>query len=135
MMLTGSARKVLLVSDNEELQQKIDSELKQSGIPVHSLDSGKSLSVVLQKSNNIILIDPSYDEVMNDTNTKWNPHTDRFLFIFTDDERWKQKADGRSVFFLPTNTHPMELARLLVEKLNLPSVSNKPAYAFSFFQF
>ena len=135
MMRSGAARKVLLVSVKEGLQKQIDSELRVSGIPVQLVKPGKSWSAVLQKSNNLVLIDPPYDEVMNHNIAKWNPHNDRFVFIFTDDERWKQKADSRSVFFLPTNTHSLELARLLVEKLNLPAVSNKPAYAFSFFQF
>jgi hypothetical protein len=135
MMRSGAARKVLLVSANEGLQKQIDSELRVSGIPVQSVKPGKSWSAVLQKSNTLVLIDPPYDEVMNHSIAKWNPYADRFVFIFTNDERWKQKSDSRSVFYLPSNTHPLELARLLVEKLNLPAVSNKPVYAFSFFQF
>jgi hypothetical protein len=135
MMRSGSARKVFLVSNGNEWQQQIETELRLAGIPLQAVSPGRSWTSVLQKSNSLVLIDPPYEEFSSQGDVRWKFSTDRAIFIYTNDDRWKQKADGRSVFFLPTNTHPLELARLLVEKLNLPAVSNKPAYAFSFFQF
>jgi len=135
MMRSGSARKVLLVSNGNEWQQQIETELRLAGIPLQTVSPGRSWTSVLQKSNSLVLIDPPYEDFSSQGDVRWKFSKDRAIFIYTKDERWKQKTDGRSVFFLPTNTHPLELARLLVEKLNLPAVSNKPSYAFSFFQF
>jgi len=135
MMRSGSARKVLLVSNGNEWQQQIETELRLAGIPLQAVSPGRSWASVLQKSNSLVLIDPPYEDFLSQGDVRWKFSTDRAIFIYTNDDRWKQKVDGRSVFYLPANTHPLELARLLVEKLNLPAVSNKPAYAFSFFQF
>ncbi len=135
MILSGSARKVLLVSgDNDRLQQ-IETELKFSGISVQAVSPGSSWGSIMQKSNHMVLINPPYEEFLHHADSKWKEKSNRTIFIYTNDERWKQKSDSRFVFYIPANTHPLELARLLVEKLNLPAVSNKPAYAFSFFQF
>jgi hypothetical protein len=135
MMRSGSVRKVLLVSQNEELKLQFLNELYSAGIPIESTSPSRSWNAVVQKSNNLILLNPPYEELVTTSTSKLNQHAERYMFIISDDERWKQHADSRTVFFLPLNTHPLELARLLVEKLNLPAVSNKPAYAFSFFQF
>jgi hypothetical protein len=135
MIRSGSARKVLLVSCENEWRHQIETELKFSGIPVQTVSPGRSWSTILQKSNHLILIDPPYEEFFTLADAICKEQANRTIFIYTSDERWKQKSDSRSVFYLPSNTHPLELARLLVEKLNLPAVSNKPVYAFSFFQF
>jgi hypothetical protein len=135
MMRSGSVRKVMLFSQNEELKLQFLNELYSAGIPVESTSPSRSWNAVVQKSNNLILLNPPYEELVISDTSKLNQRAERYMFIVTDDERWKQQADARTVFYLPVNTHPLELARLLVEKLNLPAVSNKPAYAFSFFQF
>jgi hypothetical protein len=135
MMRTGSGRNVLLVSNQEELKIRFLQELLEAGIPVEAQASFKSWDYALQKQNCLVLLNPSFDEFTASSLTMLKARSDRSVFIFTDDIRWKEHTNNRSVYFLSTHTHPLELARLLVEKLNLPAVSNKPAYAFAFFQF
>lgn len=134
-MRSSSIRKILLFANEHDWQQQIEVELKKTGITVSAINPGRSWNAVLQKSNHMVLLNPPYEVFFPSDAAKWNRSNDHMIFIYTDDERWKQKTDGKYVFYLPTNTHPLELARMLVEKLNLPAVSNKTSYAFSFFQF
>ena len=135
MMRSGSGRKVLLVSQQEELKIRFLQELLEAGIPAEAQTSFKSWESALQKQNCLVLLDPPFEEFSASSLAMLKSGADRSVFIFTDDIRWKQHTSNRSVYFLPASIHPLELARLLVEKLNLPAVSNKPAYAFPFFQF
>jgi len=135
MIRSGSGRKVLLISKQEELKIRFLQELLKAGIPVGALSSFKSWDSALQKQNSLVLLDPPFEEFTASSLSMLKAGGDRSIFIFTDDIRWKHHANNLSVYFLPASIHPLELARLLVEKLNLPAVSNKPVYAFAFFQF
>jgi hypothetical protein len=110
-------------------------ELSTSGILFSIISHEKGLRQVLEKERILLLIEPVYDPAFSNEWSKILSDKDEPVFILSSDLRWKELAPKNICFYLPADTHPMELARLLVEKLNLPTVSNKTSYAFSFFQF
>ena len=95
----------------------------------------KEILSKMQDDMPVLLLEPEYNEAFLKSFTKLLKEKEEPVFILSSDLRWKEQAQKDICYYLPADTHPLELARLLVEKLNLPSVSNKPAYAFSFFQF
>jgi len=134
MLWNNAAKKILLVSYEPVLTQQFTDALASSGVFVELVHSGVNLASLLKKEQCSILINPSFRE-FNEHTDLLKRKTDRCLFILSSDERWKTIANGQQIYYLQADTHPLELARLLVEKLNLPAVSNKTSYAFSFFQF
>ncbi|MBU6158745.1 MAG: hypothetical protein KGP35_06905 [Bacteroidetes bacterium] len=95
----------------------------------------KEILSKMQEDMPVLLLEPEYNEVFQKSVTKLLKEKEEPIFILSSDLRWKEQTQKDICYYLPADTHPLELARLLVEKLNLPSDSNKPAYAFSFFQF
>ncbi len=121
----------IVCSDRQLAAQWYDA-LKEVGIPVipvcRSIEFGE---LAINKA--ILLIQPDFEQ-RNDYSlflNKW----DKPVFLLTDDVRWQKLETNVLLHFVPEATHPLELARLLVEKLNLPLLANKQTYAFSFFSF
>jgi hypothetical protein len=110
-------------------------EMRVVGIPFAVCSNEKGLLLKMQKDMPLLLLEPAYGEAYTKEFSKMLADKDEPVFILSSDLRWKDLAQKDICYYLPADTHPLELARLLVEKLNLPAVSNKPAYAFSFFQF
>lgn len=84
------------------------------------------------KNNPMLLINPEFNLFAAITEVAANNGKSK-LFILSMDERWKEATNKINSFYVPLQTHPMEVARFLVEKLNLPTYSNNQSYAFSFF--
>ena len=110
-------------------------EMRAVGIPFSICKNEKGLLSKMQKDMPLLLLEPTYGEPYTKEFSKMLADKDEPVFILSSDLRWKELAQKEICYYLPADTHPLELARLLVEKLNLPAVSNKPSYAFSFFQF
>lgn len=114
-------------------------ELNEAGIPVSIPAYSRNKPVLSVKNQDIfLLIQPDYDQYLTkgfDQLKHLLSNEAKHLFILSNDQRWKEIKPNNSCFYLPEHTHPLELARLLVEKLNLPLVSNKTHYAFSIFSF
>jgi hypothetical protein len=110
-------------------------EMRAVGIPFSICKSEKGLMNQMQKDMPLLLLEPAYGEPYTKEFAQMINKLDEAVFILSSDLRWKELSKKQNCYYLPADTHPLELARLLVEKLNLPTVSNKPSYAFSFFQF
>lgn len=106
--------------------------LKDAGIPVVQVTK----SMTEDRWNRgpaVLLLHPDYDTMAQDP--RFIQSSLKPVFILTGDERWIEQKKFKKIHFLSQHTHPLELARLMVEKLNLPVTLNKPTYAFSFFSF
>ena len=110
-------------------------EMRAIGVPFSLCKNEKSLLGKLQKDVPLLLLEPTYGEPYTNDFGRLLQQKEEPVFILSADLRWKELSKKNICYYLPADTHPLELARLLVEKLNLPAVSNKPSYAFSFFQF
>ena len=110
-------------------------EMRVVGIPFSVCSNEKGLLLKMQKDMPLLLLEPAYGEAYTKEFSKMLADKDEPVFILSSDLRWKDLAQKDICYYLPADTHPLELARLLVEKLNLPAVPNKSSYAFSFFQF
>jgi hypothetical protein len=130
----SSLRLQVLCTNPGEVNVFLD-ELSRSGILFSAQRFEKELRQVLEKEMPLLLIEPVYDPAYSKAWSKILSDKELPVFILSSDLRWKALTSQDICFYLPIDTHPMELARLLVEKLNLPTVSNKTSYAFSFFQF
>jgi hypothetical protein len=129
--------KVSILCFNETAEKYWFSELKEAGVPVNPVKIFKPTVNYLSEQV-LLLIQPDFDKLQSPSFEHVNQmlkSKDNILFIVSDDERWKAAIAGKNSFLLPKHTHPLELARLMVEKLNLPLVSNKTQYAFSIFSF
>ena len=124
--------KIPVVCANRQLADQWCTELKSVGIPVVA-GSESVLTKTFSNEPAFLLIRPDFDQVHR--YKKFLDHPDKQIFLVTDDQRWNSITVKASFYFIPESTHPLELARLLVEKLNLPVSANKQSYAFSFFSF
>lgn len=111
-------------------------ELKEAGIAVSLLQQNNP-ALLLKKTAILLLIKPDFEQVQNFTlkKNKFLSGEAEHFFIISNDERWRNINTGKNFFCLPEHTHPMEVARFMVEKLNFPILSNKTHYAFSLFSF
>ncbi len=106
--------------------------LKDAGLPV--VQAAKSMSEdQWNRGSAVLLLHPDFDVMAQDSRLVRSSL--KQVFILTGDQRWNELKKYPQIHFLPEHTHPLELARLMVEKLNLPVTVNKPTYAFSFFSF
>ena len=110
-------------------------QMQLAGIPFSVCKSEKALIQEMQKDMPLLMLEPAYGEAYTKEFELLLNDKDSPVFILSSDPRWKEVGQKNICYYLPADTHPLELSRLLVEKLNLPAVSNKPSYAFSFFQF
>ena len=110
-------------------------ELHTVGIPFTICKTEKGLLQTMKKDMPLLLLEPAYGEPYTKDFAQMMKEKEEPVFILSSDIQWKEFNAEANCQYLPAYTHPLELARLLVEKLNLPAVSNKPSYAFSFFQF
>ncbi len=130
-------RRVRIVATNESSEQDFIRELKDTGISLLVSTSQESVPSFLQEDQPVILLFPDYEAFASKATRFFSilEERDAPVFICSGDERWKQHLPDQSGFYLSANTHPLELARLLVEKLNLHPVNKRPAHAFSLFNF
>ena len=110
-------------------------ELRTVGIPFAVCKTEKGLLQTMRKDMPLLLLEPTYGEPYTKDFAQMLKEKEEPVFILSSDIRWKEFNTKLNCQYLPANTHPLELARLLVEKLNLTAVSNKTSYAFSFFHF
>jgi len=58
----------------------------------------------------------------------------KHVYVLSSDENWSTVGRMMNCTILPATTHPLELARLLVEKHMIVPVNKSTSYAFPFFQ-
>ncbi len=132
-----TTQRVRIVATNESTEQDFIRELKDAGISLLVSTSQESVPSFVQEDHPLVLLFPDYEVFASKTSRFFLLLEERNapFFICSDDERWKQHLPDQTGYYLSANTHPLELARFLVEKLNLHPVNKQPAYAFSFFNF
>ena len=124
--------KIPIVCADSQIAIQWQNELKTAGIPVVAgSESVHTGSFATDKA--LLLIQPNYNQAA--TYNRFFNHAGKQIFLITDDARWRNFVSKETVHFIPESTHPMELARLMVEKLNLPVIANKQSDAFAFFSF
>lgn len=132
MIWLKSVFKVVLPGEIIGFTGVLATELKSAGIPLHCTRKQPDYPSLFKLNQPLLLVDPVFQEQLAHS---FPINSDQPVFIMTDDERWQTSFSGENVYLLPLHTHPLEVARLLVEKLNLNLNLNKKQYAFSFFNF
>lgn len=121
MNLFRRTTRVNIISFSPEAEHRWFNELKLAGVPVTlSHLNGHDPSFA---ANHIVLyLEPDFDQYLprlqqlqqNLTDTK------RQQFILSNDPRWKEIYPNGNPVVLSHQTHPLELARLLVEQYGVP---------------
>ncbi|MFY7880424.1 MAG: hypothetical protein ACOVP6_10160 [Lacibacter sp.] len=107
-------------------------ELKSSGIPV-SIKKRKFSNWYNRLDKAILFIDPEIEEVNMAKNLSLS--YSKKVFILSDNPQWANNCHDKPIYVLPRKTHPLEMARFLVEKLSLSLESSQATYAYSIFTF
>lgn len=131
-------QKIAIACYNEQEENFWQSELKEVGLPFVQVSNRlNKLSAIRERA--LILLHPDFDQFSSNEfkqikDVLQNGDTE-FVVIVSSDSRWKKTLPAEQSIYMPDNTHPLEVARSLVEKLNLTIYLNKPQYALSFFSF
>lgn len=137
MRLFKNKRKILLFCNSETEITFWKNEISQAGFGIENCDLNKKRYRRL--CNQVCLfIAPSFD-LLNNRNIrglmKYLSEESGYLFIISSDERWRKQDILSNCTILPYTTHPLEFARILVEKKQLLPQNNPSSYAFSLFNF
>lgn len=131
-------QKIAIACYNEKEESFWHSELKEVGLPFVQVSNRQNkFSSIRERA--LVLLHPDFDQ-FSSTEFKQikevlqNGDTE-IIVIVSSDSRWKKSLSAEQSIYMPDNTHPLEVARSLVEKLNLSIYLNKPQYALSFFSF
>ncbi|HMO33773.1 MAG TPA: hypothetical protein PKE63_11895 [Lacibacter sp.] len=122
-----------IVSPDPERLLFWQQEIQSSQVPLQ-VEAHASLHPSNRSCSAWLVVEPD-QECLKQIAALQERDTDLIFIILGKEFQTSKLTTGAEVCFLPAHTHPLELARLLVEKLNLPAVSKKTAYAATFFNF
>ena len=137
MTFLKKSSKVFLCCSDPNLKEYWKSELIQAGFHVHCMSSPAEIRKV---SASVIVLLLDTDENTPETEQTillFNEYVSKtkHFFVVSSDTRWSVLTNYSNSTQLPSSTHPLELARQMVERhLTIP-LNQSAKYAFSFLQF
>jgi hypothetical protein len=117
MNLFKKTARVNIISFKPEAEHYWFNQLKQAGVPV-TLSHLNGHDPAFAANQIVLYLDPDFDEYQQRLESLHQSltATRRQQFILSGDTRWKEIYPNGNPVVLPQQTHPLELARLLVEQ-------------------